>query len=76
MNPVNQKEIDQKMIELDGTDNKGKLGANAILSVSMAVAKVRPEMHICNLCYCCWMLYVKKCLFHQATPTHVLSHVT
>lgn len=40
MNPVNQKEIDQKMIDLDGTDNKGKLGANAILAVSMAVAKV------------------------------------
>ena len=31
--------IDQLMIELDGTDNKGKLGANAILGVSMAVAK-------------------------------------
>lgn len=31
--------IDKIMIELDGTDNKGKLGANAILGVSMAVAK-------------------------------------
>ena len=31
--------IDQLMIELDGTDNKGKLGANAILGVSLAVAK-------------------------------------
>ncbi len=31
--------IDELMIELDGTDNKGKLGANAILGVSMAVAK-------------------------------------
>src|SRR5699024_7582779 len=30
--------IDHKMIELDGTDNKGSLGANAILGVSMAVA--------------------------------------
>ena len=30
--------IDREMIELDGTDNKGKLGANAILGVSMAVA--------------------------------------
>lgn len=39
LNPVNQKEIDEKMIELDGTDNKGKLGANAILAVSMAVTK-------------------------------------
>lgn len=40
MNPINQKEIDDKMRALDGTDNKGKLGANAILAVSMAVAKV------------------------------------
>jgi len=31
--------IDAKLIELDGTDNKGKLGANAMLAVSMAVAK-------------------------------------
>lgn len=35
----NQKEIDDTMIELDGTDNKNKLGANAILGVSMAVLK-------------------------------------
>tara|TARA_B100000575_G_scaffold230859_1_gene191918 strand:+ start:17608 stop:18945 length:1338 start_codon:yes stop_codon:yes gene_type:complete len=34
-----QKAIDSKMIELDGTPNKSKLGANAILSVSLAVAK-------------------------------------
>ena len=33
-----QKEIDQKMIHLDGTENKSKLGANAILGVSLAVA--------------------------------------
>jgi len=36
---ADQTGIDQKMIEIDGTDNKGKLGANAILAVSMAVAK-------------------------------------
>lgn len=41
MNPVNQTEVDAKMKELDGTPNKGKLGANAILAVSMAVCKVR-----------------------------------
>lgn len=34
-----QEEIDKKMIELDGTPNKGRLGANAILGVSIAVAK-------------------------------------
>jgi enolase len=38
MDPTRQKEVDQKMIELDGTDNKSKLGANAILGVSLAVA--------------------------------------
>ena len=35
----NQAEIDKKMIELDGTPNKSRLGANAILAVSMAVAR-------------------------------------
>ncbi|MGI9530560.1 phosphopyruvate hydratase [Lutimonas sp.] len=35
----NQKDIDYTMIELDGTNNKSRLGANAILGVSMAVAK-------------------------------------
>jgi len=34
-----QEEIDKLMIKLDGTDNKGRLGANAILGVSLAVAK-------------------------------------
>ena len=36
---ANQREIDQLMLDLDGTDNKSKLGANAILAVSLAVAK-------------------------------------
>ena len=35
--------IDRKMIELDGTPNKGKLGANAILAVSMAVARAAAD---------------------------------
>ncbi len=38
-----QESIDQLMIELDGTPNKGKLGANALLGVSMAVAKAAAE---------------------------------
>lgn len=37
--PTQQKELDEAMIKLDGTDNKGKFGANAILAVSMAVCK-------------------------------------
>ena len=36
---LNQPAIDKKLIELDGTENKGKLGANATLGVSLAVAK-------------------------------------
>ena len=39
MNVYEQAKIDKMMIELDGTDNKGKLGANATLGVSLAVAK-------------------------------------
>ena len=38
-----QIDVDRTMIELDGTENKGKLGANAILAVSMAVAKAQAE---------------------------------
>ena len=38
-----QAEIDDAMIELDGTENKGRIGANAILGVSLAVAKAAAE---------------------------------
>ena len=38
-----QRAVDMAMLELDGTDNKGKLGANSILGVSMAVAKAAAE---------------------------------
>lgn len=39
MNVYDQIKIDRTLIELDGTDNKGRLGANSILGVSLAVAK-------------------------------------
>jgi enolase len=39
MDATRQADIDRKMIQLDGTPNKGRLGANAILAVSMAVAR-------------------------------------
>jgi enolase len=39
MDPEDQGRIDSTLIELDGTDNKGRLGANAVLGVSVAVAK-------------------------------------
>ena len=38
-----QRLVDQAMLELDGTDNKGKLGANAILGVSLATAHAAAE---------------------------------
>jgi len=44
MDPTKQAEIDLMMIELDGTPNKGELGANAILGVSMAVARAAAEV--------------------------------
>lgn len=43
MNVLDQVEIDETMIALDGTPNKGKLGANAILGVSMACARAAAE---------------------------------
>src|SRR5256885_4507284 len=43
LDPRDQEAIDQLMIEMDGTDNKAKLGANAILGVSLALAKAAAE---------------------------------
>lgn len=43
MESTDQVAIDRKMMELDGTENKSKLGANAILGVSLAVAKASAE---------------------------------
>src|SRR3712207_6357173 len=47
LDPRDQEAVDHLMIELDGTPNKAKLGANATLAVSMAVAKAAAEL--CNL---------------------------
>ena len=43
LSALDQSGLDRFLIELDGTDNKGKLGANAILGVSLAVAKAAAE---------------------------------
>lgn len=43
MDAEDQSDIDHAMIQLDGTDNKGRLGANAILGVSLAVAKAAAD---------------------------------
>ena len=43
MNVYDQRKIDQMLIELDGTENKSKLGANATLGVSLAIAKAAAD---------------------------------
>ncbi|HWS24319.1 MAG TPA: phosphopyruvate hydratase, partial [Anaerolineales bacterium] len=45
MDASDQKDIDEYLITLDGTKNKSRLGANAILGVSLAVAKAAAESH-------------------------------
>lgn len=52
-----QQEIDKKMIELDGTQNKSRLGANATLSVSIAVAKAAAQSSVLPL-----FLYLRQFL--------------
>ena len=56
-----QKEIDELMIELDGTSNKSMLGANAILAVSMAVCKAgASESNLPLYAYVCEMVDSKR----------------
>lgn len=43
LDATDQKALDKKMIDLDGTDNKGRLGANAILGVSLAAARASAQ---------------------------------
>jgi len=51
MEASQQTEIDKKMIETDGTPNKGKLGANAILGISLAVAKAAANSGVVPFCF-------------------------
>lgn len=51
----NQQEVDKTMIDLDGTQNKARLGANAILSVSMAVCKAAAKSSVLPL-----FLYIRQ----------------
>ncbi len=39
MDPFDQRKVDERMVEMDGTPNKGRLGANSILGISLALAK-------------------------------------
>ena len=45
MDAADQRALDRKMIELDGTENKSRLGANALLAVSMAAARAAASAH-------------------------------
>ena len=61
MDVTDQRALDNKMLELDGTENKEKLGANAILAVSLAAAKaaavekgVPLYAHIADINGTCW----------------------
>src|SRR5688572_16117750 len=44
MSVLDQNAIDQRLLELDGTANKGKLGANSILAISMATARAAADV--------------------------------
>ncbi len=63
MEAADQRALDEKMIALDGTDNKGRLGANAILGISLAVAKAQAVSEKLPL-----YRYIAK-LFDKDVPT-------
>jgi enolase len=66
MDAVKQPEIDKKMITIDGTTNKGRLGANAILSVSMAAAKAAAKSSILPL-----FLYLREFINKENLPLKI-----
>lgn len=71
MDPSQQEEIDNKLIQLDGTENKTKLGANSILSVSLAAAKAGAIANSENLYLWVYTLaqrYALKPSLHIPTP--------
>lgn len=63
MEVTKQQEIDKAMIEMDGTQNKARLGANSILSVSIAVAKAAAKSSVMPL-----FLYLRQFLTTKNTP--------
>lgn len=66
MEATHQPDIDRLMIELDGTQNKSRLGANALLSVSMSVAKAAAESSVLPL-----FLYLRQFLGDKTVPLKV-----
>lgn len=72
MDATKQKEIDKTMIDVDGTQNKGRLGANAMLSVSMAVCKAAAQSNSMPL-----FLYIRELIKHEESipkiPTPIFN---
>lgn len=69
MDAEDQRAIDKKMIALDGTENKARLGANAILGVSLAVCRAAAQSKKLPLyAYIATLLSKKKKVFHLPIP--------
>ncbi len=68
MDPINQRVIDEVLINLDGTENKSKLGANSILAVSLAVARVASKISKQHLFEYIGSLTGNKCNNMHLTP--------
>ncbi len=66
MDASRQQDIDKKMIDLDGTHNKGRLGANATLSVSMAIAKAAARSSVLPL-----FLYLREYIKKENVPLKI-----
>lgn len=66
MDASRQQDIDKKMIDLDGTHNKGRLGANATLSVSMAIAKAAARSSVLPL-----FLYLREYIKKENIPLKI-----
>lgn len=66
MESLNQQQVDKKMIDLDGTSSKSKLGANSILSVSIAVAKASAKSNVVPL-----FLYLRQLLGKDGTDLKI-----
>ena len=66
MDPTEQVKIDEILIDLDGTANKSRLGANAVLAVSLAVAKAAAESNWDCRCIAMWAASMRaRCRCHK-----------
>jgi len=76
MDPTNQEEIDKKLIELDGTENKSKLGANSILAVSEVVLKAGSLANKLSLFRYIWNISQQKQIpIVQRIPTPLFNMI-